>query len=584
MGETPSMVSDFACWAVSALFALGLVVLGVKLYGIQMVDTSEMRLAAQEQSVRRVRVAATRGRILDRSGIVLAGNRPCVSIVCHCEYFRRRSWEETAAAVLEGVKEVSLKTSLPAPLSEEEVVRHLKRELSVPLTVWDDIDRFEFERFAEHSRDFPGFSTLEREERDYPNGELAAHILGFTGSSDAGGQTEEGKFYFRQKEMSGRSGLEHFYDSFLKGVPGVELLTVDSRCFTVRTESVVPPVRGVDLELALSARLQQAVERELRGYRGAGVVIDPRDGGILAAASSPAYDLRLLVPRLSSEMNASYVGNHDYRNRCCGETYAPGSTFKPVTALAALAAGVPADTRIECTGVFSLGEWSLRCARRWGHGPETMRTALRDSCNPYFCTIGNDIGTNALLKAAKAFGIGEPTGVDFPGEAPGVLPDAGWKMRVYGERWYPGDLPQMSIGQGMLTVTPLQMACVAGAIGTGRRVRPHFKKTVAEATDLGPLPFTAAQLKVVREGMELVVNDKQGSGRAGGDGVPVRVAGKTGTAEVGRGARRRKNTWFIAYAPAEKPEVAVALVIEDGVSGGGTAAPKVANILKEAFR
>lgn len=590
MDERSSIVSDFACWAVAAAFLLGLLVLGVNLFSVQVEGSADMRLAAEEQSVRRVRIAAPRGRIVDRNGIVLAENRPCYSIVCHCEYFSRRKWEDSAKAIVAAEREVSLATGLVPALTESDVMKHLKREVSMPLTVWDDIDRFAFERFCEHSRLFPGFSLLEREERDYPNGKLAAHALGFTGSAESGDESTEGRFYFRQKEVSGRAGLELFYDAYLRGVPGVELLTVDSRCFTVSQKTAVSPVRGLDLELAMNARIQRAVEEELRGYRGACVVIDPNNGDILAAASSPAYDLRLLVPRLSSEMNAAYVGNRDFRNRFCGETYAPGSTFKPVTALAGLSIGVPAGMSVECTGVFSIGEWSLKCARRWGHGPENMRTALRDSCNPYFCTLGNDIGTNVLIRTAKLMGLGSATGVDLPGEAKGVVPDAVWKKRVYGESWYPGDLPQMSIGQGMLTSTVLQMACVTGAIATGRRVRPHFKREVRESVDLGPLPFSPAQLRVVRDGMEMVVNDVKGSGVKGGEGVvdananKVVVAGKTGTAQVGVGERLRKNTWFIAYAPARKPEVAIALMVEDGVSGGGTAAPKVANVLREIFR
>ena len=589
MNDRPSIVSDFSCWAVAGTFLLGLVVLAVNLYAVQVDDSAEMRLAAKRQSVRRIRIAAPRGRILDRNGLVLAGSRPCYSIVCHCEYFSRRRWEDSAAAIVAAAKEVAIATGLDSGLNVTNVVSYLRREVSMPLTVWDDVDRFAFERFCEHSRMFPGFSVEEREEREYQFGSMAAHVLGFTGSSEVGDRSVEGGFYFRQREMIGRAGLEYFYDDYLHGVAGVELLTVDSRCFTVGREVVSRPSRGPDLELTLDCKIQRAVEHELNGFRGACVVLDPRDGGILAAASSPAYDLQLLVPRLSHEVNSAYICNRDYRNRFSGETYAPGSTFKPVTALAGLSMGVPEDMTYDCTGEFRIGEWRLRCSRRWGHGPENMRTALRDSCNPYFCALGNDIGTNALIRAAKAFGLGAVTGVDLPGEVRGVIPDGAWKKRVYEEPWYPGDLPQMSIGQGMLTATPLQMACVAGAIGTGRLVRPHFKKTVVDPVDRGPLPFTEAQLRVVREGMVAVVNDSHGSGVRGGEGVvdacsnKVVVAGKTGTAEVGLGEHRRKNTWFIAYAPAEKPEVAVALMIERGESGGSTSAPKVANILRVIF-
>ena len=325
MNDRPSIVSDFACLAVAAVFLVGLLVLAVNLYAVQVDDSAEMRLAAKEQSVRRIRLAAPRGRILDRNGLVLAGSRPCFSIVCHCEYFGRRRWEDSAEAIVAAAKEVALATGLESGLDVTNVVAYLRREVSVPLTVWDDVDRFAFERFCEHSRMFPGFSVVEREERDYPFGSLAAHVLGYTGSSDVGNRSVEGRFYFRQREMTGREGLERFYDDYLHGVAGVELLTVDSRCFTVRHDIAVRPSRGPDLELTLDSKIQRAVERELKGQRGACVVIDPRDGGIMAAASSPSYDLRLLVPKFSDEIYSAYVGNRDFRNRFSGDTYAPGS-------------------------------------------------------------------------------------------------------------------------------------------------------------------------------------------------------------------------------------------------------------------
>ena len=208
-----------------------------------------------------------------------------------------------------------------------------------------------------------------------------------------------------------------------------------------------------------------------------------------------------------------------------------------------------------------------------------MRGALRESCNTYFCNLGTVVGTNALIAAARSFGLGKKTGIDFGIDMAGVVPDGEWKRRVYNEAWYPGDLPQMAIGQGMLLVSPLQMARVAGAIGTGYLVVPHLK----EGLDSGrqPLPFSEAQLQVVREGMRMVVDG--GTGRRGGEGLAVAVSGKTGTAEVGVGERRRKNTWFIAYAPSEHPTVAVAMVIENGESGGGTTAPKVRNVLAHVF-
>ena len=259
--------------------------------------------------------------------------------------------------------------------------------------------------------------------------------------------------------------------------------------------------------------------------------------------------------------------------------YAPGSTFKPVTALAALNEGIPDSLTYECTGVYEIGEMKLRCARRWGHGPENLRTALRDSCNPYFCNLAMEAGTNALVSAARALGLGQKTGIDFGVDMAGVVPDDEWKRRQYGCGWYVGDLAQMSIGQSMLLVSPLQMARLAGAIGTGYLAVPRLK--AGEHAELKPLPFREEHLRAVREGMELVTS--AGSARSACEGVAVKVAGKTGTAEVGTGANRRNNTWFIAYAPADRPTVAIAMVIERGESGGSTTAPKVGNILRGIF-
>jgi penicillin-binding protein 2 len=287
------------------------------------------------------------------------------------------------------------------------------------------------------------------------------------------------------------------------------------------------------------------------------------------------------VPRLSAKLYSRYAEDpaKPLLNRASGGAYAPGSTFKPITALAGLKSGFPELVRHECTGVFVFGGMHLRCARRWGHGPLDMRHAIRESCNPYFCSLAADIGTNAVISAARAFGLGEKTGIDLGVDMAGTVPDGEWKMRMYGERWYPGDLPQMAIGQGMLLASPLQMARVAGAIGTGYLVAPRLKLDIPVRRE--PLPFSKKQLDVVREGMRMVVDG--GTGRRGGERVAAAVSGKTGTAEIGRGETRRKNAWFIAFAPSEAPSAAVAMIIENGESGGGTAAPRVRNVLAAMF-
>ena len=377
-----------------------------------------------------------------------------------------------------------------------------------------------------------------------------------------------------------------YYDSFLRGVPGERKVLVDARGFAIREWTAVAPRKGPDLDLTIDAGLQAVVERQLAGHKGACAAIDPRNGEVLALASAPGFDPNLFVPVLKQDVYDRYAKDPSkpLLNRACAGAYAPGSTFKPVTALAGLSSGFSPRETYVCDGAYELGAMKLHCSSRWGHGPVDMRRALMKSCNPYFCNLAMDIGTNALMRAARAFGLGTKTGLDFGSDMAGTVPDAAWKAKMYRERWYPGDLAQMSIGQGMLLVSPLQMARVAGAIGTGRLVTPRLKKGLpAESV---ALPFPKEQLEVVRDGMRMVVAGdgvSRGTGWRAGEGVAAEVCGKTGTAEIGRGATRRNNTWFIAYAPAKSPTVAIAMVIENGESGGGTTAPKVGAVLKAIF-
>ena len=586
-GNSPvSFVSRVACLVLAAVVVVGLLHLAFRVYEVQVVGAADYGYASARQSIRRVQVGGERGRILDRNGRELAGNRTSLSIVCHPAKFQKRAWEATVDGIMQACSNVAETIGRPLPIDRRTVRRHVNQSLAMPLFVWRDVGADELARFAEQDCESLGFSIDETEERTYPQGALAAHLLGYVGRDRGEAVAGDEKFNFFAPELRGRAGVEHYYDSFLRGVSGERKLLVDARGFAIRDWTVVEPSRGPDLRLTLDGDLQRAVERQLTGLKGACAAIDPRNGDVLALASAPGFDPNDFVPVLEKELYERYASdpNKPLLNRACGGAYAPGSTFKPVVALAALNLGVPADIRYDCTGVFELGPMKLRCASQWGHGSLDLRHALMKSCNPFFCSLGFDIGTNAVCSAAKAFGLGSKTGLDFGVDMAGTVPDAEWKARMYGEKWYQGDLAQMSIGQGMLLVSPLQMALLVGAIGTGYRVTPHLKAGIA--SERTPLPFAPEHLQVVREGMRMVVagdGESRGTGWRGGDGVAVPVSGKTGTAEIGRGATRRKNTWFIAYAPSDAPRLAVALVVENGESGGGTAAPMVGEILKAAF-
>ena len=581
MNRDESVVSDLACWAVAAVFVFGLAVLALRLKEVQVEDAADYSYANVRQSVRRVQTDGDRGRIIDRNGVVLADNRKSVSIVCKSAFFQKRTWEATVDNIEAALSNVAAVVGSPSPLARIDISRHINQTLAMPLAAWRDVGEKELARFCEHDRELPGFSVLETEERVYPQGRLASHLIGYVGRDRGESEAGDEKFNFYLPEMRGRSGLEIYYDSFLRGVSGERKVLVDARGFAIREWTVVEPKRGPDLRISLDARIQRVAEEQLLGCKGACVVLDPRNGDVIAMVSSPGYDPNEFVPRLSAKLYSRYAEDpaKPLLNRASGGAYAPGSTFKPITALAGLKCGFPELVRHECTGVFVFGGMHLRCARRWGHGPLDMRHAIRESCNPYFCNLAADIGTNAVISAARAFGLGEKTGIDLGVDMAGTVPDGEWKMRMYGERWYPGDLPQMAIGQGMLLASPLQMARVAGAIGTGYLVVPRLKLDIPAHRE--PLAFTKKQLDVVREGMRMVVDG--GTGRRGGERVAVAVSGKTGTAEIGRGENRRKNAWFIAFAPSEAPTAAVALIVENGESGGGTAAPRVRNILAAMF-
>ena len=571
------------CVAMGIVFSSGLLHLAVRLHEVQVETAADYNYASARQSIRRVRTGGARGRIFDRHGAVLADNRKTVSLVCQPAAFQRRTWEGTAAGMRTAIDAVAAAIGRTVSPADEVILRHVNRLSPLPFTVWRNLNVEELARFCEREQEFPGFSVRDEDERVYPGGELAAHAVGWVGVTAAEAESGDERFYYIAPELHGKSGIEYQYDAFLSGVPGERKVLVDARGFAIREWSVVEERKGPDLTLTLDSGLQCAVEQQLSGCRGACVVLDPRSGEILAFASAPTYDLNV-VRRMEKYEHLSADPGKPLLNRASGGAYAPGSTFKPVTALAALSLGFPETEEYACNGVFELGEMKLHCARRWGHGSLDLRHALMVSCNPFFCNLGFEVGTNALCAAARECGLGEKTGIDLGVDMGGVVPDGDWKMRMYHEKWYQGDLAQMSIGQGMLLVSPLQMALLAGAIGTGFRVTPHLKAGMAP--DRRRLPFAEQALKTVREGMRLVVTGEagvRGGGWRAGEGLAVPVSGKTGTAEVGRGGTRRKNTWFIAYAPSENPTVAVAIVIENGESGGGTAAPRVNAILRHIF-
>lgn len=582
-------VSNWSIAALAVLFSTGLLVVLSELYSVQVVEAAKFKEDLTRQATRRMRKPGIRGRILDSKGGVLAESRARRDLVCDLSAFLvLRKGEKTPGAVIEAAGKVAeaIGVDFPKSLTEQRIKRHMRIQSAVPMCVWRDIDDAMLARFEERASEFTGFSVESHAERIYPKGTFAAHLVGYTGRDRSHGDEDDVRMLAYELEMKGRSGLEAYYDDYLAGIAGSLRIPVDARGFKPQgaaKENIAlgeteerAAQDGLDLELTIDPVLQAAAEKQLEGFCGACVALDPRDGAVLALASAPSFDPNDFVPFISSKKykELSEDEKHPLMNRATAGLYAPGSTFKPVTAIAALCSGVDHKAEYECTGVYKLGTMKLHCWLRWGQGMMNMHHALEQSCNPYFARLGYLLGTNTLFRTAREFGFESKTGIDYSPERAGSLSSP---------PFYPGLASQSAIGQGRILATPLQMAVECAAIANGGKVyAPYLKKRAAGAPPPSPvrkISCTPAQMEVVRSGMRAVVEGRKGTGKALG-GLAVSCAGKTGTAQIGGG---EKNTWIIAFAPYDNPTVAVAMVVERGESGGKTVAPRVHAVLASVF-
>lgn len=577
--------------------------LAVRLWNLQVGQGREYQRRLAKQSLRSVRLPGIRGRILDRNGERMADNRPSYCVSLYLEEFRRPGGvQRTVDSVMDALDRIAETMDRPRQMQAKDVRLHLGRRTPLPLVAWKDLDETAVARFAEHAGDFPGAELTTEPVRTYPNGMSACHLLGYVGRADdatlgGSGDGEPEKFHYYLPEMAGRSGVEKRLDGVLRANAGGKLeIQVDVAGFKFDEVSRRAPGKGSDVVLAVDARIQRAAEAALVGERGAAVVVDPNNGDVLALASAPGYDPNDFVPAVPANVWNALLKDEarPLYNRATGGEYAPGSTFKPVTLLAALHSGkVAADTRFTCPGYFQLGSARFRCWQHWGHGSIDLQSAIRYSCNVYLFHAALSCGPEAVQAMARDCGFGRKTEISLDFERPGLVPDAAWKRTERRDSWRDGDTCNLAIGQGALLVTPLQMGMYAAALANGGTLwQPRLIRQIARADgtaqDVAPVKapagpeWVARHVRVVREGMRDAVNQRDGSGKRAA--LPhVTVAAKTGTAEYGVKGSGRKMTWMIAFAPFEEPRYAVALLVEDGVSGGTTAAPKVKQLLAQVF-
>ena len=584
--------------AMVGIVLVAFILIGARLWFLQVVLGPKMRMESESNRTRLVRVPSARGVVYDRRGEILIDNRPSFDVVFVPEDAPDRKATLRRLASLLGETETQLHERLRAPSKRpayEGIV--VRRDLD-----WDDVVRIET-----HQLELPGVSLQVVPRRTYPFGPLAAHLFGYVGEVSEKELKGLDGTSVRQGDVVGKASLERAWDVELRGIPGEQQVEVDALGRRVRVLDETPDVPGDTLTLTIDRRLQDVAEAALGDRNGAIVAIDPRNGAILAMVSHPSYDPNIFARGLRREESRALMESaaKPLVNRAVQGQFAPGSTFKVALAAGALEAGVATPASgVSCRGGTQFGNHFFRCWRHGGHGFVNLHEAIVQSCDVFFYQYGARLTIDGIAKYARSLGLGVPTGVQLDHEKTGIIPDTAWKMRRFKQPWYPGETLSVAIGQGYVTVTPLQMANLTATIANGgMRYRPYYVRRidapdgsirrVVEPEVLGHADVSAANLQIVREAMRDVVMSERGTGKKAR--LPnVTVAGKTGTAQVvkmgdrsrsNKGARAtRDHAWFIAFAPYEAPEIAIACVIENAGGGGGAiAAPTVRHVLAHYF-
>ena len=592
-----------------AVFAgLGALVVMIVLFGrlfyLQHLSHQHYATLSDSNRMRIEAIAPTRGLIRDRDGRILAENLPSFTL----ELVPERV--EDLDATLE-----RLRSFVDFDTADVERLRRAWRQArpfeGVPLRF--QLGREAVARLSVNRHRFPGVDIVAGLTRHYPWGRTGVHALGYVGRLDEGDLQRLDPRSYRATSHVGKNGIEYAYEEVLHGDPGVRRVEVNVEGRVLRVLDEEAPVPGEDIQLTLDLGLQRFAERMLGPEDGAVVALDPRDGAVLALASAPGFDPNLFVNGIGHDTYAA-LRDSPHRplfNRAIRGQYPPGSTIKPFIALNGLEReSRDRDETIHCRGYFTL-EGRSRRYRDWkAHGEVDLGDAISQSCDVMFYELAMDLGMTEMAGFLRKFGLGQPTGIDIPGERDGLIPDPEWKRRTRGESWYSGETVIHGIGQGYMQTTPLQLAAASAQIANrGRPVRPHL---LAESEPTEPRTDTEEEVPqdgdavvararepavepvvlsvdtdwdFVIDAMVGVTEGEHGTARAIGWKSPHTIAGKTGTAQVFSIAQGeeydaeaiakqlRDHALFIAFAPAKAPRIAVAVLVENGGSGSGTAAP-----------
>lgn len=570
-------------------------VLLIRVFHLQVLRFDHYQTLAENNRISLVPIVPNRGLILDRNGVVLAHN-----FFAYTLEITPSKVDDVEAVIAELAKIVEV---TPNDRKQFKKFRDQSHSFeSIPLRT--HLNETEAARFAVNRYRFPGVEIKSRLFRHYPQGKLGAHLLGYINrinDADMKALERDGHISnYKGSDHIGKDGLEESYERQLHGTTGFQQVEIDADGHAVRVISSTPPIPGDNLVLAVDSELQDIAEKAFGNRRGAMVALDPTNGEVLALVSMPTFDPNLFVDGIDSEnwkaLNESL--DKPLINRTIKGTYPPGSTFKPFVAMA----GLENDKRappfsISDPGFFTLPGKAHRY-RDWkpeGHGHVDVQRAITVSCDTFFYGLAMDLGIDRLTGFLKHFGFGQKTGLDIGGERSGLLPTPEWKAKRWKQKWYPGETVITGIGQGYTLVTPLQLAYATAMLANnGAAVKPHLVSSIQQSLNgvTTPLPITTVErVQLKPEHMELVklgmvdVTKPGGTAASIGAGATYSIAAKTGTAQVvgikqgekynasALDERHRDHALFVAYAPAEAPRIALAVIVENGGHGGSAAGP-----------
>jgi penicillin-binding protein 2 len=572
--------------------------LAARMYYLQILESDRYSMLAEDNRINLRLLPPPRGRIVDRFGTQLAGNRQTYRLVLV------REQSPDLAATLQALIEI---IDLSAA-ERARILREMERKRGfVPVTVRDNLSWEQVSRIEINAPDLPGVNIDVGQTRFYPYGNAMAQVLGYVAAVAESELTGEPLLELPGFRI-GKIGVERQYEQELRGSAGTSQVEVNALGRVIRELSRQEGEPGRELVLTIDGGLQNFVHQRLMGERAASaVVMDVKTGGVLALASMPSYDPNIFSVGLSSQQWSELINDplKPLNNRAINGLYAPGSTFKMVVALAALEAGIGPGYRAFCPGHMQLGNARFHCWKKHGHGWMDMHNGIKQSCDVYFYDIARKAGIDRIADMARRLGLGGESQIDLPGEKPGTIPTRDWKLATFGEPWQGGETLVTAIGQGFVLSTPLQLAVMTARLASGRKVVPHirrgFRDTAAEPAEAAafePLDVQEEHLKLVRRAMDAVVNDQRGT--AYGKRIDIEgweMAGKTGTSQVRRITlaerragvtknenlpwRRRDHGLFVAFAPVQEPRYCCAVVVDHGGGGSSVAAPIAKDILIE---